>query len=203
MKGFVKRAFSNLLSGTASFFFIFSILLFLPTWGGSLRFLGYALIYSLLALLFRRKTNRTKNKIGILALSFTLLFFLYSSRSIEVHVIGEPTNIYILTDVPNAPEIHSHFQLKKKLKIDSTYILKTSSSVKDIDLKIKVINELGNKIGSTGTVYRYGKCQDAAALVSIQTIYLFDSTKEEKPSQHIYSSLLSEQAQLCSSLLNQ
>tara|TARA_R110000796_G_scaffold185330_2_gene301997 strand:- start:94859 stop:95470 length:612 start_codon:yes stop_codon:yes gene_type:complete len=203
MKGFVKRAFSNLLTGTASFFFLFSILLFLPTWGGSLRLLLFALIYSLLALLFKRKTDRTKNKIGIVTLSFTLLFFLYSSRSIEIQVIGEPTNIYILTDVPNAPEIHSHFQLKKKLKIDSTYILRTSSSVKDINLKIKVINELGNKIGSTGIVYKYGKCQNAAALISIQTMYLFDSTKEEKPSQRIYFSLISEQAQLCASLLNQ
>ncbi|MEM7106604.1 MAG: hypothetical protein AAF519_00165 [Bacteroidota bacterium] len=166
--------FNNMLNISGWVLLFLSILLYLPTWGGSSYFLVLALPFVILNLLTKNKPRSHKNFLGVVLWVLVALLSLYQTRSIVLHVKGNPEEIYVLTDVCGAPKIHSYFKWNSHTVVDSSFILYTSSSEFDLrHVNFKIKDHKSKNIGPMGTAW---DIDDGGSLITLNTKY-FDYSK--------------------------
>ena len=148
------------------------IILFIPSWGGSLIIVGVSIVFILTQLILIKKPAKTKNIVGIVYWFLIGIYLFNYYRTIVLEVNGTPEMVYVLTDIPNTPEIHSYWKLKKRIKVDSSNVVMTSSSWKQVGENFNVYDQDGKNIGDRGLVRRMNFCENGGILISVQTKYL-------------------------------
>ncbi|MCR9133107.1 MAG: hypothetical protein NXI08_11050 [bacterium] len=193
--------FTNLLNSSAWLFLILTVLLLIPTLGGSVRLLVPTAVFCFAHLLTKEKTKKTKTLIGTGIYAFFIILTLYLTRTVIINLDGSPERVNILTNVKEEPEIHSHFVWRKHIEADSTFIIRTSSPgslLKNIKFDINDIS--GKNIGGRGTIKTYGTCGNNSLIISLQTIYVDFNAWPDSAENAAFQALREEQHKICESV---
>jgi len=169
----------NFLKITAWFLLITGIILFIPSWGGTVILIGISILIFLLNYIFKHNSIRFKNYIGLSVWLILGLTTYHLTKKIIIHTSGEPQNIYIVTGIANKPQIHSWWKWKNKIEVDTSYTIYTSTKGNQIELgNVEIYNETGKSIGNRGAGRDISFCGEKKALLNFQTIYLFNRERD-------------------------
>jgi len=110
--------------------------------------------------------------IGIIYWALIGIYLFNYSRTIVLDVNGTPEIVYVLTDIPDTPKIHSYWKLRNRIKVDSSNVVMTSSNWKQVGENFDVYDQDGKNIGDRGLGRLMEFCENGGILITVQTKYL-------------------------------
>lgn len=160
----------NILIITSAVLIIGAFYFLIINWGISAGLIIGAIVLFILNHSLRKSSNRIKNIIGISIWITALIIGYQFSKRVILHIEGKPEKVFVITGEKNKQAIHSTWKWNNHIKVDSSYVIYTSSSLSQLN-NIIIVDENGNEISGYGEGTSTQTCAPNSTLISLQTKY--------------------------------